>query len=130
MGRWARVLLAGSGGLLAAATAQAPRDALADVEPGRWRLHEIGVKGPDRELCVADPRLFLQLGHGEASCARVTLPAGANRSSARYSCPGAGYGQTVVTVEGPHLLRIQTQGLAGGAPFQADYEARHAGPCR
>ena len=59
----------------------------------------------------------------------MPLDLGPGKVGARYSCPGAGYGQTNVTVESSKLLRIQTQGIAGGQPFVADYEARHLGAC-
>lgn len=127
--RWIRAAALGGAALLASAAAQGPRDALDDVEPGRWRLHEIGTPGADRSVCIADPRAFLQLRHAGAACTRHPLDLGPGKVGARYSCPGAGYGQTNVTVEGRHLLRIQTQGIADGQPFVADYEARHAGAC-
>lgn len=128
-GRWWRTAGSGLTALLASAAAQAPADPLAGVERGRWRLHEIGTQKPDRVVCVADPHTFLQIAHAGATCSRHELELGAGHAGARYSCPGAGYGQTDVTVESAKLLRIQTQGIVGGQPFVADYEARHLGAC-
>lgn len=119
----------GAGALLGSAAAQAPRDALDGVEPGLWRLHQIGAGEADVTLCVADPRALLQVRHPGAQCIRHPLDLGPNKAGARYSCPGAGYGQTDLTVENPRLVRIQTQGIAKGQPFADDYEARRVGAC-
>lgn len=117
------------GSVAFAAPAQAPRDPLAPVEGGRWKLHEIGTTVGDTSVCVADPKLLLQIRHGARSCSRTEIDRTDKRLGVRYSCSGAGYGQTTVTVETKELLRIQTQGIVGGAPFQHDYEARRVGAC-
>ena len=126
---WTRLLVLGTSGLLACAALQAPRDPLSTVQPGQWQLHEIGSRTPGTARCVVDPKTLLQIRHQGAVCSRIQLSAGPNRASVRYSCPGAGYGQTIITVESPRLLRIQTQGIAEGQPFQLDYEARRTGLC-
>lgn len=129
MERWGRLMMIGLAGTLASAAAQTPRDPLSVVEPGRWRVREIGATDSERSMCVADPRVLLQLGHPGATCSRVLLETSKAKLGVRYSCPGAGYGQTSITVEGPHLVRIQTQGIANGQPFAGDYEARRVGRC-
>lgn len=117
------------GSVAFAAPAQAPRDPMAQVQPGRWKLHEIGTRAGDTSLCVADPKLLLQIRHGGRSCTSHEIDRTDRRLGVRYSCNGAGYGQTTVTVETKDLLRIQTQGIAAGSPFQHDYEARRVGAC-
>lgn len=112
-----------------AAVAQAPA-ILNGIAPGEWRLHEIGVKGSQRSICVRDPRQLLQVRHGGASCARFVIADGPRRATVRYTCPARGYGLTTITVESDAVVRLQTQGLFRGAPFDLDYEARRQGPCK
>jgi len=112
-----------------AAVAQGPA-ILNTIAQGEWRLHEIGVRGSQRSICVRDPRQLLQVRHGGTPCARFVIADGPRRATVRYTCPGRGYGMTTITVESDSVVRLQTQGLFRGAPFDLDYEARRQGPCR
>ncbi|MFW2851644.1 hypothetical protein ACM61V_06930 [Sphingomonas sp. TX0543] len=103
--------------------------ALGGVERGAWSLHEIGNANAQREICVRDPRMLLQLVHGPAQCQQFVIEDQPNRVTVQYRCPGQGYGRTTIKVEDRHLIRLQTQGLMKGAPFDFDYEARHIGRC-
>ncbi len=131
MRRLHRVAAAGLIALSAVATAQGPRLALLEkVLPGSWALHEIGAAGGNRAICVRDPGMLVQVHHVSAACNRILVSEGPRTLTVQYTCPGQGHGRTTITVENPNLLRIQTQGLAGGAPFDVDYEARRGGECR
>ncbi|MBN8849197.1 MULTISPECIES: hypothetical protein [unclassified Sphingomonas] len=104
--------------------------ALGGVEPGAWSLHEIGNSAAaPRAICVHDPRLLLQLVHGPAQCAQYVIEDQPNRVTVQYRCPGQGYGRTTIRVEDRNLIRVQTQGLMKGAPFDFDYEGRRTGKC-
>jgi hypothetical protein len=46
-----------------------------------------------------------------------------------YVCPGMGRGRTLLRVETPRLVQIDSQGLANGAPFALRAVARKVGPC-
>jgi hypothetical protein len=123
----AALLLAG--GLGAAAPAQAPQlNALSHIELGQWQLKEAGGTVA-QSLCVADPAVLLQLGHPRAQCSRLIIVDTAEVATIQYSCPGIGHGRTTIAVETPRLLHLQTQGIASGAPFDMDYEARRVGAC-
>jgi hypothetical protein len=50
-------------------------------------------------------------------------------ATVHYSCPGSGWGRTTVRVETPRLARVETQGIAGKAPFAFTAEARRVGAC-
>jgi hypothetical protein len=106
-----------------------PVAALSGVQPGLWHLHEIGTTQPPRAMCVRDPAQLLQLRHAEQACARFVLSGDASNARVHYSCPGAGHGLTTIRVENPSLVRIQTQGIADGQPFDLDLEGRRSGPC-
>ena len=112
-----------------AAPAQAPSlVALAKVEKGQWQLVETG--GPRRMVCLSDATMLLQLHNRGANCSRFVIDNTPGVATVHYTCPGAGHGRTTVTVETPRLVRVQSQGLDAGKPFDQDIEGRHVGACR
>ncbi|WP_085810435.1 hypothetical protein [Sphingomonas sp. TZW2008] len=127
--RSSRLGLAGLVAFAAAASAQAPRAAIDQLSPGNWMLHEIGSRGPDRALCVRDAGALLQIHHPGLSCARFVVADEPRAVTVHYTCPGAGHGRTTLTVEAPSRVRIATQGLARGAPFDVEYAAQRDGTC-
>jgi hypothetical protein len=127
--RFARPAFAGA--LLVVATAAAsPAEgpaALDGIERGMWQFRE--ADGTTRNICVSDPRVLLQLRHGGAQCSHFAIPGSPDRVTIRYTCSGLGHGRTSILVETPRLVRLETQGIASGAPFQMEYEGRLTGPC-
>lgn len=129
-GRAALLVLIAGAGLAAAAPARAPHLAvLSRIEPGQWQLKEPGAASVARSLCVADPAILLQLGHAGAQCTRLVIADAPDSLIVHYDCPGTGHGRTTIAVETPHLLHLQTQGIASGAPFDMNYELRRTGDC-
>lgn len=124
-----RPALAGLVFVLAAAAGAQGMSALSVVTPGEWQLHEIGSRGAAKSICVHDPRLLLQVEHGTAACARFVVADTPHSATIRYTCPGRGHGLTTITVESGTVVRLQTQGLFRGAPFDVDYEGRWQGRC-
>lgn len=130
-GTVARALGAGVlAGVAAVSVGAEQLSALGQVRPGGWLIHEIGAKDPPRALCVSDPHRLLQIEHGAAACNFQTIANEGSAATVRYVCPGAGTGTTELTVESPSIVRLHTQGVHGGAPFDTTYEARFSGPCR
>jgi hypothetical protein len=132
--RIASILRAGVVGALAvwagAGTAQAPGlKVLAGVSGGQWQFHEIGSRGTGRSLCVHDVAMLLQLRHSGAQCSRFVLDSSAKAATVHYTCPGSGHGLTTLSVESGQLIRLKTQGIADGAPFDDDWEGRRVGGC-
>lgn len=134
-GRGAGTMRAGMivAGLVFAVAASAPAQgpslaALNAIEPGQWQLREID--GDEKKsLCVADPRLLIQLHHLRAQCSRFVVEDLPKSATVHYTCPGAGHGRTVISVESGHLIKLRTQGIADGAPFDVNYEGRRTGSC-
>ena len=129
---WLRPACAGAlllvGGVAGAVPARAPTLALLDkVEHGQWLLRETG--GSTRTLCLTDPDALLQVRHGGAQCSRFVIAEAADRATVHYTCPGQGHGRTTIVVETPRLVRIETQGVADGAPFELELEGRRSGMC-
>lgn len=105
----------------------APQTALAQIERGQWLLKE--KLGSERKICFTAPVSFIQLAHGPAPCEQFVISQDQRSATVRYSCTGHGQGRTTVTVETPRLVRIDTQGVLDGAPFDQEYEARRIGSC-
>lgn len=91
-------------------------------------LREIGGTETTR-ICVADPRMLIQLRHPRAQCSRFVVEDLPRSVTVHYTCPGAGHGRTDISVEGGKLIKLRTQGIADGAPFDLEYEGRRTGTC-
>ncbi len=107
--------------------AAAPTSALSQVEGGLWEISRTGAL-PQR-LCVAEPAALAQYEHRSASCTRSLIREAGPAATIRYTCPGGGFGQSTITRLTPRSLRIETQGIADGAPFQYRLQARRIGNC-
>ena len=116
------------GGVAGALPVQAPTLALlGKLEHGAWQLRE--ADGSTQDLCLIDPNALLQIRHGKAQCSRFVIAEATDRATVHYTCPGQGHGRTTIIVETPRLVRIETQGVADGAPFQLELEGRRSGAC-
>ncbi|HWV13134.1 MAG TPA: DUF3617 family protein [Sphingobium sp.] len=105
---------------------------LRGLEPGEWELRErpeAGAKGDVRRICLTDIRQLVQLRHGHSSCKRLTVDEAAKRLVVSYECGSAGTGRTDLRIETARLVQIQSQGIAGGAPFSFSMEGRRVGAC-
>jgi hypothetical protein len=100
---------------------------LGAVERGQWELRAGG--NPAGTVCLGDPLLLAQPEHGPQPCTRQIISSDAHSVTVNYVCPGAGRGRTVLRVETPRLVQIDSQGLRDGAPFALRAEARKTGPC-
>ena len=123
------VLVAGAIGLLTPAAAQAPGiPLLAGLDKGAWEIR-FRDGTPSRRICVRSGREFIQLRHAGQNCGRYAVDEAPNEVTVQYSCKGDGYGRTYVRKETHALVQLESQGIAGGLPFQFTAEARHIGPC-
>lgn len=111
------------------AVPQGPLPALDGLEDGRWELRGTGDT-LIAAVCLGDRAQLVQPQHRGLTCTRSVVGADARSVTIRYSCPGAGSGQTLVRVETPRLAQIDSQGLDHGAPFALRAEARRIGACR
>jgi hypothetical protein len=101
--------------------------ALGAIEQGQWQLRE--TDGGVSKLCVTNPAALLQLRHPGAQCTQVVVENSREVATIHYTCPGHGYGRTTISVETSKLVRIDTQGIADGAPFASELEGRKVGVC-
>lgn len=99
------------------------------IAPGKWVLHDIDSASGERSLCVADPDMLVQLEHSGRQCTRFVVNDSPMSATVHYTCPRAGHGRTVIQVENAHSFRLDTLGIASGAPFEFRYEAHRVSAC-
>ncbi len=103
--------------------------ALATLQPGQWALRSRDGTAPAKSLCLGDPRVLLQIRHGNAACNKYLIANNPSETIVHYSCPGNGYGRTSVRVETPRVIQIESQGIESNSPFDWAYEGRRVGVC-
>jgi hypothetical protein len=124
-----RVILAAAIAVPAAALAAAQPSALAQVSGGLWEVRGVpGASGPLRQ-CVADVLALAQFEHRGRSCKRRVTSDGASSTVIDYTCGGAGFGHSDVSVITPRSLRIATQGISQQLPFNYVIQAHRIGDC-
>jgi hypothetical protein len=126
-------LLALGATFAASVTAQvAAPNLLATLDGGLWQFRKVGggASGAAVErLCVKDRRKLAQIQHSRFNCEQTILKSSAVTALISYSCAGQGQGLTSIRKEGSDLIHIDSQGIAGGAPFAFTVEARRVGDC-
>lgn len=128
--------MAAAGALIAGVAAIAPLAAQGDamalldkLDRGQWSVTSRDG-GPNRSICLGDSAQLVQLRHGDAVCNRYVVEESPDRLTVQYTCKGNGYGRTSIRRETSGLVQIESQGVAGGRPFQFHAEARRTGSCR
>jgi len=118
-------------GLLAGAVlARGPALSMLDrLQPGLWELRERGNDGGRRQVCVDHGRNLVQVRHAGERCSSLTAEDTPGAVTVQYACQTTGYGRTRIRFENPGLVQIDTQGIAGGLPFDFTAEARRVGDC-
>jgi hypothetical protein len=130
MARTMKIVLAGGGAAAALALiAAAQPSALSQAQAGIWEISGApGTRSPIRQ-CVADVASMARFEHRSRSCtARVLKDSGAS-VLIDYTCGGAGFGHSQIDVLTPRSLRISTQGISDGLPFNYVLQARRIDDC-
>lgn len=98
------------------------------LQKGEWTLRF--RDGSDvRKICLRSGEELIQLQHNDRNCSRFVVENSAGKATVQYTCRGNGYGRTSVRRETATLAQVETQGIAGGLPFQLQAEARRTGSC-
>lgn len=111
----------------AAPARQGPLASARAITPGSWTITL--DDGTSRRMCLQDIEPLVQIAHAGPPCGRLIITDESDRATVHYTCPGAGWGRTSLLVETPRLVRINSQGIVGRAPFAFDAEARRTGEC-
>jgi len=124
------ILAAAAAGLAAAVTAVAAEPpSLGQAQPGLWEISGApGSKAPLHQ-CVADIAALARFEHRGANCTAKVLKAAGSTTAIDYSCGGEGFGHSEIQVITPRSLRIGTQGISGGLPFNYVLQAHRVGDC-
>jgi hypothetical protein len=123
------VLPAGAAAAALALTGAGQPSALADVQPGLWEIS--GAPGAHALMrqCLADVRVLARFEHRNRNCSARVLKDGGGAMAVDYSCDGAGFGHSEIEVITPRSLRIATQGISAGLPFNYVLQARRVADC-
>ena len=124
-----------AGAALAAGTAaaggwaaQAPKS-LAGVAGGLWELSGVpGSKAPVKQ-CVANPVELAFVEHQTAGCTHLVLGDAGDLLRLSYTCKGGGFGQATIKTLTPRSLRVEVQGISGGAPYGFVMQAHRIDDC-
>ncbi|MFN4038817.1 MAG: hypothetical protein ACK4IB_05730 [Erythrobacter sp.] len=101
---------------------------LGRLTKGEWTVkHRDG--SPDRKICVRSGQELVQLRHPESGCSQFVIEDAEAKVTVQYTCPNNGFGRTSIRRETGSLVQLESQGIAGGLPFQFTGEARHTGRC-
>lgn len=103
--------------------------ALAQAQPGLWEISGApGTSSPVRQ-CVSEIALLARFEHRANACSAKVLKDAASSTAIDYECGGAGFGHSEIDVITPRALRISTQGISGGLPFNYVLQARRVDDC-
>ena len=118
----------GACALILVAAVQRP-NALAQTSGGEWEISGLpGTSGPVRR-CIGNTMTFAQIEHRGQSCTQVVISDTPSNAVVHYTCTNGGFGRTELTLLTPRSLRVQTQGISRGAPFNYVVQARRMGAC-
>lgn len=101
---------------------------LDSLDRGGWEVRYRDGSSAQR-ICVRTGRELIQLRHRGSGCNRFVVEDGTSDVTVQYTCRGDGYGRTHIRKESSGLVQIDSQGIAGGKPFQFTAEARQTGSC-
>ena len=122
--------LSAAAALVAALSAAAQPSALSQTRGGLWEVEGApGAGGPIRQ-CLADTRALAQFEHRGLACPRSVISDSGTSAKIEYNCGGSGFGSSKITLVTPRSLRIETQGISKGLPFNYVIQARRVGDCR
>lgn len=109
-------------------TAAQQASPLAQAKAGDWEL--TGVPGSKAvHECVGEVLAFARYEHRGKSCSSKLISQSATKVVVEYSCGGAGFGHSEIELITPRNLRISTQGISDGLPFNYVLQARRVGDC-
>ncbi len=116
-------------GLLGVALIAASPRALAPASGGLWQIAFSANDPPTASTCVADPVLLGRWEHRGGRCSQTVLSDEGSKVIISYTCADGGFGRSEMSLITPRTIRIATQGISAGGPFNYVVHARRAGNC-
>jgi hypothetical protein len=109
--------------------AAAQPSALSQTQPGLWEISGApGMSGPIRQ-CIGDIAALARFEHRSKPCTAKVLKDSGGSIAIDYTCGAAGFGHSQIDVITPRSLRISTQGISDGLPFNYVLQARRIDDC-
>jgi hypothetical protein len=96
---------------------------------GLWEISKSATGTNAERQCVPQAAALAQWEHRKGQCTRVVISSTETDAVIHYTCTGGGFGQSKMHVITPRTLRIETQGIADGFPFNYTLHARRIGDC-
>ena len=96
---------------------------------GLWEVSKSATGVNAERLCVPQAAALAQWEHRKGQCTRVVISATETEAVVHYTCSGGGFGESKMRVITPRTLRIETQGISDGFPFNYTLHARRIGDC-
>jgi len=96
---------------------------------GLWAVSKSATGANAEKRCVPQAAVLAQWEHRSAQCTRVVISSTSTDAVIHYTCPGGGFGRSHLRVITPRTLRIETQGISQGYPFNYVLHARRIGDC-
>ena len=120
---------AGAAAVLALIAAVQP-SSLSQAQPGLWEISGApGTTSPVRQ-CLADVASLARFEHRAKNCTAKVLKDSNGTVAIDYTCGGAGFGHSEIDVITPRSLRISTQGISNGLPFNYVLQAHRVDDCQ
>ena len=129
MGRRLTVLTTAAAVSVLLVAAAQPRPVLSQISAGLWEYSGRGG-APARRVCIQHMPMLAQVEHSADRCTRTVLRNDSALAVIEYRCASGGFAHSEITVLTPRSVRIETQGISGGAPFGYVAQARRVGDCR
>ena len=102
---------------------------IASAWTGIWEISHSATGANPQRVCLADPAFLARWEHRRASCSVSKLTEHANVETFDYHCSRGGFGRSDVVLLTPRSLRIRTQGILDGLPFDETLYARWVKTC-
>ena len=96
---------------------------------GLWEVSRSATGARAEKSCVPQASVLAQWEHHRGQCTRVVISSTATEAVIHYTCPAGDFGNSRMKVITPRTLRIETQGISGGYPFNYVLHARRVGDC-
>ena len=124
-----KIILGGVVALISAGLVAAAPRALAPANGGLWQIAYSAREAPKASICVADPILLAQWEHRGGRCSQTIVSDSGDKVVISYTCADGGIGRSEMSLLTPRTIRIATQGISAGGPFNYVLHARRAGNC-
>jgi hypothetical protein len=121
--------MAAGGGILALVLGAAAMPPTIAESGGLWEVSRSATGAAAERICVPQASVLAQWEHRRGQCTRVVISSTASEAIIHYTCPAGEFGHSKMKVITPRTLRIETQGISGGFPFNYVLHARRVGDC-